>query len=289
MKDYLDIPDLTEEQFRRFTELIHREAFITLKDAKLTLLSNRLRKRLRALSLRDFESYYRFLQSKTTEAANEMVHFLEAVTTNESYFWRTTHNFDMLREYILPGLLQQFKGETLRFWSAGCSTGEEAYNLAIELTESMKHYGVFDFDIVGTDISNRVVEFAKIGKYSGRKIDRVPEMILSRYFREVKDEPGTVKIREDIKKRVVFKVDNIFHAKPGPFHMIFCRNVMIYFSRPDQELLANHFYSQLKNGGYLIVGHSESLHMMKTPFKSVHRDQGVAYHKNEKKHGWSDA
>jgi chemotaxis protein methyltransferase CheR len=270
---YSEIPDLTEGQFSRFKELIHKEAQITLKPAKITLLSNRLRRRMKLLSIHDFDEYFNFVMKDNIE----MVNFLDVVTTNESYFWRTTSNFDLLKEVLLKDILQTFKGQTLKFWSAGSSTGEEPYNLAIELTESMKQYGVFSFKIYGSDLSSRVVDFAKAGRYSGRKIDKIPPMILSRYFVPVPESPGTYEVRPDIKQKIEFRNENLFKSDLHGLHFIFCRNVMIYFSRDDQEKLVNEFYKKLLPGGYLIVGHSESLHMMKTEYKTVHFPNGVAY------------
>lgn len=280
MSQFQEIPDLTVDEFKQFASLIHNKAGITLKDTKITLLSNRLRKRLKALGMNNFQEYYTLITGKDSRMNEEMVHFLEAVTTNESYFWRTTNNFDLLREFILPDLLKKNKGKTLRVWSAGCSTGEEAYNLAIELIESMKTTGVFEFDLHASDISQRVIDFAKEGVYSGRKIDKIPEKVLHRYFREDQQTPGNFVVREDLKNRIKFHVENIYEANHPPFHLIFCRNVMIYFSRADQERLANHFYSLLVPGGYLVIGHSESLHMMNTPFEALHKDQGIVYYKN---------
>ncbi len=272
-----EIPELTPSQFKKFAEMIHREAGITMKESKITLLSNRLRKRLRALSMSDFDAYFDFINSGKPETSSELIHFLEVVTTNESYFWRTTNNYDLLREDLLPVILKRYRGETLKIWSAGCSTGEEAYNLAIELVESMKRYGVFSFQIIASDISKRVVEFARAGKYQGRKIEKVPAAILQRYFNPDPQEPGSYVVRSDIKKRIEFRAENIYQASVGPVHLIFCRNVMIYFNRQDQETLAHHFYSQLLPGGYLIIGHSESLHLLNTPFQSIHCSSGVAY------------
>ena len=271
------IPDLTTEQFEKFAKLIHREASITLKPGKITLLSNRLRKRLRELRMLDFDDYYRYIARGGKESNQEMVHFLEVVTTNESYFWRTTNNFDLLKESLLPDLLKNFPGQPLTFWSAGCSTGEEPYNLAIELVEAMVKLGPYNFTVQASDISNRVVEFAKEGSYEGRKIERIPPTILKRYFVPDRDNPALYRVRDDIRERVNFRVENLFTAKPPHSHVIFCRNVMIYFSREDQEKLANHFYTLLKPGGYLIVGHSESLHMMNTGFRAIHFPAGIAY------------
>lgn len=283
---YQEIEDLTGEQFARFAQLVYDRTSITLKDHKITLLSNRLRKRLRALDLDDFDAYYQLLTGD--QAGEEHLHFLEAVTTNETYFWRTTHNFDMLREDILPDLLKIFRGEQLQFWSAGCSSGEEPYNIAIELTEGMKKSGVFSFEIQATDISRRMVEFARAGRYSGRKIEKVPQQILNRYFRPVPDRDGYHLVRDDIKDKIEFRMQNLFAeelaagdagARPGRLHCIFCRNVMIYFDRKDQEKLVQRFFDALRPGGYLIVGHSESLFMMDTPFEFRHLEHGVAYYR----------
>ena len=269
------LPDLTKAQFDRFARLIHELAHITLRDNKVTLLSNRLRKRLRALDLEDFEAYYDYLQNKMDE---ELPFFLEVI--NESYFWRTTQHFNLLKNEVLPRLLENHKGQNLKFWSAGCSTGEEPYNLAMELVEAMKSYGVYPFEVLATDISRRVVEFAKEGRYSGRKIDRVPPMILNRYFRPDDDKQDFYRVRDDIKARIKFGLANLFEVEVKPQHCIFCRNVMIYFKREDQETLVNKFHRLLLPGGFLIVGHSESLYTLETPFESMHFKEGIVYRRS---------
>lgn len=273
MLTWRDVPDLTPEEFRQFADLIHREAGITLRDHKIVLLSNRLRKRLAATNCGDFAAYFRFL----TTHREEKNHFLEAITTNETYFWRTVDNFALLRSHVLKQLLGVTK--TLRFWSAGCSTGEEPYNLAIELTEAMKTYGPFEFSILASDISERVVEFARAGSYSGRRIEKVPPPILYRYFRPDPAVPGEFRIREDLAKRVEFRRENLFETAHRGMHCIFCRNVMIYFARAEQEALIRIFHRALMPGGYLIIGHSESLSMISSEFKLEHHPQGVLYRK----------
>ncbi|MCB1165497.1 MAG: protein-glutamate O-methyltransferase CheR, partial [Leptospiraceae bacterium] len=233
MNQFSEIPDLTQAQFQRFARLIHDKAHIHLKDHKITLLSNRLRKRLRALEFSSYDQYFDFISDEKT-AQQEMVHFLEAVTTNESYFWRTTQNYEALKKNVLPELIKNNRGQKLKFWSAGCSTGEEPYNLAMELVESMKSLGHFEWDLLGSDISNRVVEFARQGIYSGRKIEKVPESILRRYFRKLEDQDA-YQVRDDLRQKIQFKVENLFQAQHPGLHCIFCRNVMIYFNREDQQ------------------------------------------------------
>lgn len=275
LKDH--IPDLTMEQFERFADFIKKEVYIHLKPIKISLLTNRLRKRLFALNLTSFDDYYDYLIND--ESGEEIVFFLEVVTTNESYFFRNTQNFEMLKKDLLPDLLSNYRGKVLRFWTAGCSTGEEPYNLAIELIEGMIGCGFFDFNIRASDISRRVVEFAKQGKYSGRKIDKIPEKILSRYFKKEAGEEGFYTVRKDLKSKIEFHVENLFHAQMEPVHCIFCRNVLIYFNQEDQTKLAHHFYDLLLPGGYLVIGHAESLHTLKTPFLFKTLPTGTVYYK----------
>ncbi|MBU43760.1 MAG: hypothetical protein CMN76_11110 [Spirochaetaceae bacterium] len=277
MTSFSEIPDLDGEQFQRFARLIHEKAHIHLKDHKITLLSNRLRKRLRALKLASYDDYFRYINDEAT-AKQEMVHFLEAVTTNESYFWRTTQNFEALKKHVLPELVKAYRGSRLKFWSAGCSTGEEPYNLAIEIVESMKSLGHFEWELLGSDISNRVVDFARAGIYSGRKIERIPENILRRYFRKL-DDQDAYQVRQDLREKIKFDTENLFEANHPGQHCIFCRNVMIYFNRQDQEKLVNRFYDMLVDGGYLFIGHAESLQMLDTGFKTRPTEEGVLYQK----------
>ena len=279
MDDY-KLPELSDEQFHRFAEIVHRETHITLKENKKNLLANRLRKRLAALDMKGYEEYFQYLTG--TNSAEEAVSFMEVITTNESYFWRNINNFEILRENILPVLFKMYPGKTLNFWAAGCSTGEEPYNIAIELTESMKEHGIFDFQIHASDISKKVIEFAKQGTYSGRKIEKIPPLVLNRYFRESEDLPNHYTVRTDIKKRIEFKIEDLFKAEVQNRDCIFCRNVMIYFKQEDQEELVARFYKALNPGGFLIIGHAESLHVMKNDFSSHHFPKGIVYQKLQK-------
>ena len=273
----LDFPELSMEQFRQFAEIIHRETHITLKENKIKLLANRLRKRLVSLNLRDYESYFKYLTG--ADSAGEIMYFHEVITTNETYFWRNTKNFDILKDNILPALFLHYPREQLNFWAAGCSTGEEPYNIAMELTESMKKQGVFDFRVRASDISRGVIDFARKGIYSGRKIEKVPPMQLGRYFKQETENKEEFTVRDDIKKRVEFFVEDLFTAEPEQMHCIFCRNVMIYFNQEDQEELVARFYRILKPFGFLIIGHAESLHILKSDFVSHHFPEGVVYQK----------
>ncbi|MBE7437946.1 MAG: protein-glutamate O-methyltransferase CheR [Spirochaetales bacterium] len=269
--------ELTLEEFQRFADFAYIQASISIKPTKVTLLSNRLRKRVQALELASFEEYYEYLMNHGKE---EISRFLEVITTNETYFWRTIQNYELIKKYLVADLLKQGR-LPLKFWSAGCSTGEEPYNLAMELTESMKQHGVFSFEIDASDISERVVHVAREGRYNGRKIEKVPPLILRRYFREEPEKPGYFRVRDDIKEKVRFRVENLFTARrPSAYDCILCRNVMIYFQRVDQEVLIQTFHQNLRPGGFLIIGHSESLHLMRHSFEYVSYPEGVVYRKN---------
>lgn len=276
MKSVYDIPDLNNRQFQKFAKLIHEKASITLKEYKVTLLSNRLRRRLSELKMEDYDSYYDYLISSS--AKDEMSRFFEVITTNETYFWRTTQNFELLKKDVLPLLLKNFPASRIDLWSAGCSSGEEPYNLAMELIEGMKMVGSFDFRIRASDLSERMVQFARQGRYHGRKISKVPKPALRRYFRELEEKPGYYSVRADIREKIDFYVENLFEADVGLHHLIFCRNVMIYFNREDQLKLVNIFFDHLRPGGFLVIGHSESLQMFDTKFESRQMPNGVVYY-----------
>lgn len=274
----IDIPDMSFEQFQKFSKFIYDLTGIYLKEHKITLLSNRIRKRLRELKIYDYDEYYDYL-TKSNKKDIEIIHFLEVITTNESYFWRTPQNFEAYKKIVLPDLLNHYHNSKLKIWSAGCSTGEEPYNIVIESIESMKELGFFLFEVYATDISRRVVEIAKQGCYSGRKIEKIPPNILKRYFRQNPYDPEIFCVREDLKSKVQFKVENLFKPTIENIHVIFCRNVMIYFQKKEQEQLAKEFYQRLLPNGYLFLGHAESLQMLDTPFEIIHTEFGTIYKK----------
>ncbi len=275
MSFFTDIPDMSEKQFKKFSDYIHEVAGIFLKEHKVTLLSNRIRRRLRELKIYNYDEYFEYLKSNSSE----LIHFLEVITTNESYFWRTVQNFECYKYFILPEIVNRYKNMNIRIWSAGCSTGEEPYNIAIESIEAMKSLGFYQFEVIATDISNKVIEIAKMGCYSGRKIEKIPKLILNRYFRQNPEDPSIYCIRNDIKAKVFFKVENLFSSTIRNVHVIFCRNVMIYFQNKEKKILVDRFYDALYSGGYLIIGNAESLQMIETNFKTIHTDFCTIYKK----------
>lgn len=264
----LNIKRLTEEEFKNFSSLIHKESGIYMKDSKITLLSNRLRKRLNALSLTEFSDYYNYLQKLTGEnKRKEYEELLDVVSTNETYFFRNERQFEAFSEYCLPEIAKNKKNKKLRIWSAACSTGEEPYTLAICVQENMKHFPGWKIEIIATDIAPSVLDFARDGFYSGRRIEKVPPQFLKKYFTIEDKEKGVYVVNDELKKMVDFHYHNFFKSPfPTDIDVIFCRNVMIYFDKNHQTKLVADFYKSINPDGYLFIGHSETLHSISDDF-----------------------
>ncbi len=262
------IKRLTEEEFNLFAKLIYDESGIYLKDSKITLLSNRLRKRLTALSIVEFSDYYKYMQTlPMKEKNNEYERLLDVVSTNETYFFRNERHFDALSQECLPELARVKSSKKLRIWSAACSTGEEPYTIAVCVRENQHLFPGWDIEILATDIAPSVLDFAVKGVYSGRRIEKVPPVILKKYFTPGPDDPNSFAINEDIKKMVEFRYHNFFKSPfPKDIDIIFCRNVMIYFDKKHQVELVANFYQCMPEYGYLFIGHSETLHSISENF-----------------------
>ena len=265
----INIKRLTEEEFNKFAKLIYEESGIFLKETKITLLSNRLRKRLQPLNLKEFSEYYDYLQKLTGEQRKkEYEMLLDVVSTNETYFFRNERHFDALTQVCIPELVKIKKNRKLRIWSAACSTGEEPYTIAICVLENMHLLNGWDIQILGTDIAPSVLDFARIGEYSGRRIEKVPPKFLEKYFIPKKDEPGVYAVKDELKKLTNFYYLNFFKDRfPVDMDVIFCRNVMIYFDKIYQRRLVADFYKSINDTGYLFIGHSETLHSISEDFE----------------------
>lgn len=264
----LNIKRLTEEEFKNFSTLIHNESGIYMKDSKLTLLSNRLRKRLNALSLTEFSDYYNYLQKLAGEAKKkEYEELLDVVSTNETYFFRNERQFEAFSDYCLPEIAKNKKNKKLRIWSAACSTGEEPYTLAICVLENMRYFTGWEIEIIATDLAPSVLDFAKDGLYSGRRIEKVPPQFLKKYFTIEDKDKGVYAVKDELRKMVDFYYHNFFKSPfPTDIDVIFCRNVMIYFDKNHQTRLIADFYNSINQDGYLFIGHSETLHSISDDF-----------------------
>ncbi len=253
----LGIPTLANDTFDKFRALIYQKTGIYMREGKQILVSNRLRKRLVQLKLATYEEYYDLLTAGKG-AREELPHFIDAVSTNETYFFREGNHFTALERVVLPELFKA--GGRVRIWSAGCSTGEEVYTLRIVADQAAKACGAREVEIVGTDISTTVIAKAREGIYRDRALRLVPPELLRQYFNPLGD--GGFQVRDEVRGRVEFKVHNLF-TDPSPgyrINVIFCRNVMIYFDKITQVKLVDGIFARaIAPDGYLFIGHSESL------------------------------
>lgn len=270
MSDFIEfnIKRLTEDEFAKFAKLIHDESGIFLKESKLTLLSNRLRKRLQALNLIEFGDYYKHLEKLAGEAKKkEYEELLDVVSTNETYFFRNERHFDALMKECLPAIAASKKNKRLRIWSAACSTGEEPYTIGICVLENRHLFAGWNIEIIATDIAPSVLDFARIGIYNGRRIEKVPPEFLKKYFMPKNDEMKSYQVIDELKKMTNFYYHNFFKSPfPKDIDIIFCRNVMIYFDKNHQRDLVANFYQSILDQGYLFIGHSETLHSISEDF-----------------------
>jgi chemotaxis protein methyltransferase CheR len=267
--------EMSRETFCRFRDYVTSHLGIKMPDVKKTMLQGRLQKRLRALGMASYDEYYDYVFS-ARGMDTELSHMVDAVTTNKTDFFREPRHFDYLEQVVLPKMLQAAttKGSGgFRFWSAGCSTGAEPYTLAMVLSEFALRHPEFRFSILATDISQRVLDEAKEGIYSESMAIPIPQALRRKYLLRSKDpmEPA-IRIVPDLRSRVAFGRLN-FMAEDFrlgySMDIIFCRNVMIYFDRAVQEQVVNRFCRYLNPGGYLFVGHSETLNGLDVPLTQV--------------------
>lgn len=263
---------LTPEGFSRFAKYITEELGIKMPDSKLTMVQSRLLRRVRELKLRSVEQYGEYFFS--TSDSRERDQFINAITTNKTDFFREPEHFNFLVEKALPALTNgQHSPVRLKVWSAGCSTGEEPYTLSMVLSEYSRLRRGLDFMILATDVSTRVLEHARQGIYQETQIEPVPADLRTRYLMRSKDpKQRLVRILPELRQRVSFHRLNFMdedYRVGDMFDVIFFRNVLIYFDRPTQERVVNKLCRNLLPGGYLFVGHSESLNGLDLRVESV--------------------
>lgn len=265
---------LKDQLFQQFSQLVYEQCGINLHEGKKALLQARLNKRLRATGIPTYKEYFEYVTSTRNTA--ELINFLDSVSTNLTYFFRESQHFDYLEQVLLQELIERKKSERsnrIRIWSAGCSTGEEPYTLAMCVLSRLEEPQRWDFRILATDISTRVLEVAARGVYSDDKIQKVPAALRQIHFRRCADEEGRgeYEVAPHLKRIVSFRRLNLKDSYPfkGPFDYIFCRNVMIYFDKKTQEDLIKRLAGYLAPGGYLFVGHSESLTGLSHPLTYV--------------------
>ncbi len=266
--------ELTTREFEMIRGYIYDKSGISLHDGKRELVRTRLGSRLRLLGMSSYREYFDYVQKDRSE--QELVNMLDAISTNLTSFFREMNHFTFLEQKIVPELIRQReRGEReLRAWSAGCSSGEEPYSIAFLLASRMRDINLNDIKILATDLSTRALGKAAKGLYNDEQVKTVPPDMRKRWLTNVVDEVGDKRsqVAPEIRKLVKFNRFNLMTPRfpfRKTFSFIFCRNVMIYFDKPTQETLVNKYFDVLARGGYLFIGHSESLTGVKHGFRYV--------------------
>lgn len=261
--------NITNKEFNQLAAYIKANYGINLKEEKRTLVTGRLYNVLMQNNFDNFTDYYDYIISDKT--GNAAATLINRITTNHTYFMRETNHFHYFRDFALPYLKKTVRDKDLRIWSAGCSTGEEPYTLAMIIDEFFGKEKVFwDTKILATDISSRVLEEAEKGIYTKEKIATIPSQWKISYFKNYDDDSSV--IADKIRREVIFRRFNLMDERlpfKRKFHVVFCRNVMIYFDIHTKKDLVNKLYNQIEPGGYLFIGHSESLNREETKFKYI--------------------
>ena len=261
---------LSDSEFQKFQEIIYQQSGIRVRDNKRLLLSNRIRRRLKVLDeVNDFSSYLRLVKSASTE----LVEFLNVVTTNETSFFRTPDHFDWFRQDFTRECIHQVNAGTrspgMHVWSAACSSGEEAYSLAICCRENQLRLRDWPLEIIGTDLSETILKSARAGRYGPRSMEAITETQKRRYF-EKPDVNDCRAVQPALRELVTFEKHNLIKPWPGkPFDCIFIRNVLIYFDRESKATVVKHLLSALRPNGYLVVGPSEGIYDMLTTCQKI--------------------
>jgi len=271
---------ISDKEFGLIRTLVYEKFGINLTEEKRSLVVGRLQKLVRNLGFQSFKQYYDYLLVDGTGQALDLL--VNRISTNYTYFHRESDHFDYFHSTALPEAVKDVKGENsrdLRIWCAGCSSGEEPYMLVMQMLEYFgKEYGMWDAGVLATDISGKALDTAKAGVYSGEGVSRVPSDLKRRYF--TKNGNGKIGVSEKVKREVTFRRFNLMNEQfpfKKPFHIIFCRNVMIYFDQPTRNALVMRFHNNTVPGGYLFIGHSETLGRTQTLYDYV---MPAVYRKN---------
>jgi chemotaxis protein methyltransferase CheR len=276
-------PEMSPEEFRLLRDLVYDHCGILVRDDMKFVMERRLWPRLETLRLASFSAYHRFLRYDISRRV-ELESAIEALTTNETYFFREPLQLRAFSLELLPRIAKQnASSKRLRIWSAGCSTGEEAYSIAMLLQESGLFTG-WDLEVWGTDISKRVLAHARKAEYGPGALRVATGEQLQRYF-----EPAGVRmrVRDSVRELVSFGHLNLLDPEMAalvpPMDVIFCRNVMIYFDVPARRRVLSLFHAKLTDGGYLLLGHSENLIALSADFELVHLKSDLVYRRPERK------
>lgn len=263
---------LNNKDFARLSEFITGEFGIKMPDLKRIMLQSRLQKRVKELGYKNFSDYIDyFFSNKGME--EEVMHMIDIVSTNKTDFFRENEHFEYMMHTLLPDLYPNGKKGNLKFWSAGCSSGEEPYSLAMVLAEYRIGNPLIDFLVYGTDVSPRMLKTANQAIYKEDRIGNIPPELKTKYFLQSGNrEEKKVRIVPELREKVIFSRLNLideFYPTPFVFDVVFCRNVLIYYDRGMQEKIILKLCSRIKNEGYLFLGHSESIAGLNLPLKHI--------------------
>ena len=258
---------MSKQNFTVISEVIYKYSGIVLKDIKEDMVYNRISRRVRKTGSLGFDDY---LAMALQQESVEFTHFVNAITTNFTSFFREFHHFDFIKNTAIPEWKSNLHRKKLRIWSAGSSTGEEAYSIAMTLNDQIPN--AWDTKILATDLDTNVVAQGESGVYSPDRVSDLSSKLVSQYFDKIgSGEKERVQVKKSLRDMTFFKPLNLLQDWPmsGQFEMIFCRNVVIYFDKPTQKLLFNRFADLLFPGGYLIIGHAESMYNLSDRFTSI--------------------
>jgi len=265
---------MLDRDYEFIRSLVYAHSRIDLGPDKKELVSARLGKRLRATNITSISDYCRFVQD--ARSTDELGHLIDAISTNHTFFFRESAHFDFLTGHILPEMVKRRASENwprFTIWSAACSSGEEPYSIALTLAQFFSTRAPWPWRIEATDISNNVLQKARIGVYRAEALGQIPPALLRAHFQEgFGPQAGYHRVKPSLQEHVTFRQLNLLGGTlpfNEPIQVIFCRNVMIYFDRPTQEELVNKLTKMLVPGGYLMVGHSESLTGIKHSLETV--------------------
>lgn len=267
--DFVPVVKMTDPEFNKFSGFIYAHFGINLTPVKKVMLELRLQQRLKQLKINSFKNYFDYLNSSSGQA--ELLQMIDVVSTNKTDFFREPVHFEYMTNHILP-LFKWKKG--VRIWSAGCSSGEEPYTIAMVISEFALKNGLCDFFITATDISVTMLHKAASAIYGMERVVNIPLETKMKYFLKSKDKLNpTVRVTADLRRRVAFQrlnfMDEHYTQITGVFDVIFCRNVLIYFDRKTQEEVINRLCRKLNKGGILFLGHSESITDFNVPLEQV--------------------
>jgi chemotaxis protein methyltransferase CheR len=265
---------LNDANFELYRELIYAESGITFTPTNRSILESRLKERLREKGIDNIKTYYDQIKS----CKEELKGFLDSITTNLTRFFRNQAHFDALEKYVIPELMHNIKKVpgTIKLWSAGCSTGEEPYTIAMLLSEILPK--AWNFEVLASDISLKCLMTAKEGFYADSRIVGIPDDYLKKHFDKV---DGGYKVHDDIKSKIKFDYHNLKHESGHRnFDIVFCRNVIIYFDEAAQTAVINRFWDAMASKSFLFIGHSESLFGMDTKFEFLKTEWATLYCKN---------